>query len=384
MMGFLPYTKWTYPTDIRVGAGRIKELPEIVAEIGMSKPLIVTDNGLANLPMISEAKKMTGALVFSEVQGNPTDTNLDAGVAAFNAGCHDGVIAIGGGSAMDIGKLIALMAEQTIPVWDLEDIGDWWKRANINVIAPVIAIPTTAGTGSEVGRAAVLTNTTTLEKKILFHPLMLPVVVIGDPELAVGLPADLTAATGMDAFTHSFETFCTASFHPMADGIALESMRLIKTYLPIATENGSDLDARLKMFTASMMAGVAFQKGLGAVHSIAHPLGAMFGLHHGLANAILLPYVIAFNRPAIEDKLSRVAQTLKVGENYDDVMGWLLVFRKTLNIPNTLAEVGLSIDHAQEIGIKGLADPSTACNPRTVSAEDLANIYVTAVEGRLP
>ncbi len=376
---------WTYPTDIRVGAGCLNQLPELVSKVGMKAPLIVTDAGLLDHEMIQRAQALLpSAALFSDVQGNPVDANLDAGIKAFLDGNHDGVIAIGGGSAMDVGKLVALMARQIIPVWDLEDIGDWWARADANVIAPIIAVPTTAGTGSEVGRAAVLTNQKTDEKKIIFHPKMLPEFVLGDPELAMALPAHLTAATGMDALTHSFETFCIDSFHPMADGIALESMRLTKDFLPRATKDGTDIEARLMMFSASMMGGVAFQKGLGAVHSIAHPLGAVYGLHHGLANAILLPYVISFNRPAIEKKVSRVVRMLEIGTSFDDFLDWVLAFREELGIPHTLAQVGITDERADEIAIKALADPSTAFNPREITAKDLKAIFLDALSGSLP
>ena len=285
---------WSFPTTIHVGNGRLSELATHCADVGMQRPLIVTDAGLAKHPMISHARKLLSEAghqtdVFSDVQGNPVIGNLNAGIELFKSGGHDGVVAIGGGSGLDIGKLISLMAHQTIPVWDLEDIGDWWKRANPDVIAPIIAVPTTAGTGSEVGRAAVITNSETTEKKIIFHPKMLPAVVIGDPELAIGLPKHITAATGMDAFTHSFEAYFVDKFHPMADGIALESMYLAKSYLLKAFRDGGDIEARTMMFAASLMGAVAVQKGLGATHSIAHALGALYNIHHGLANAVFFP-----------------------------------------------------------------------------------------------
>ena len=302
-----PQAVWNYPTKIHVGAGRFSGLAEHCAALGMKRPLIVTDAGLAGHPMIASARRMLdaaglGSAVFADVQGNPIHANLLAGNKVFLAGKHDGVVAIGGGSGLDIAKLIAVMVRQTIPVWDLEDIGDWWTRADASVIAPVLAVPTTAGTGSEVGRCAVITNEETEEKKIIFHPEMMPALVIADPELTTGLPPHLTAATGMDALTHCFETFCVNAFHPMADGIALEGMRLIKAFLPKAVANGQDMEARTMMMAAALMGGVSFQKGLGAVHSLAHPLGAIYGVHHGLTNAVLLPYVMAFNRPAIEEK----------------------------------------------------------------------------------
>ena len=380
--------RWTYPTTIHVGAGKIADLAAHTAALGMQRPLVVTDKGLASLPMIAGimTQLQTAGLqaaLFSDVQGNPTDRNLVAGITAFRAGAHDGVIVVGGGSAMDVGKLVALMEGQSIPVWDLEDIGDWWTRAKADAIHPILAVPTTAGTGSEVGRAAVLTNTTDHTKKIIFHPGILPALVIGDPELALGLPPALTAATGMDAFTHSFETFCVNSFHPMADGIALESMRLIRDHLPRAVQDGKDLEARTMMFAAAMMGGVAFQKGLGAVHSIAHPLGAIHDIQHGLANAVILPYVVAFNRPAIEGKVARVAHTLEIPGGFDGFQAWLLAFRKTLGIPHTLADLGANTANADEIAAKALADPSTAANPRKMTESDFRRLYIAAVTGDL-
>lgn len=387
-MTFALNARWTYPTAIHAGAGKFADLAQHVQSLGMKRPLVVTDKGLAGLPFIAKAIRMleeTGLspALFSEVQGNPTDLNLEAGIKAFRAGSHDGVVLIGGGSAMDVGKLVALMEGQSIPVWDLEDIGDWWTRADAEKIHPILAVPTTAGTGSEVGRAAVLTNTSDHTKKIIFHPKMLPAVVIGDPELALGLPPALTAATGMDAFTHCFETFCVNSFHPMADGIALEGLRLIRDYLPRAVADGQDIEARMMMFSAAMMGGVAFQKGLGAVHSLAHPLGAIHDIQHGLANAVILPYVVAFNRPAIEAKVARVAHTLEIEGGFEGFMAWLLDFRQKLGIPHTLADLGATDANAGEIAKKALADPSTAANPRQMSEADFHRLYLAALSGDL-
>lgn len=378
--------RWTYPTTIHVGAGKVADLAAHYAGLGLTRPLLVTDIGLADHPMIAAALarlRAAGleAALFSRVQGNPTDRNLEDGIAAFKAGDHDGVIVFGGGSAMDVGKLVALMARQTIPVWDLEDIGDWWTRADASVIYPIVAVPTTAGTGSEVGRAAVLTRSADAVKKIIFHPRILPSVVIGDPELAVGLPPALTAATGMDAFTHSFETYCVESFHPMADGIAMESMRLIRDYLPRACRDGRDIEARTRMFAAAMMGGVAFQKGLGAVHSIAHPLGAIHDVQHGLANGVILPYVALFNRPAIEPKVETIAHMLGLSGGFAGFIDWLLAFRAELGIPHRLADLGITADDADEIAAKALADPSTAANPRRMTVEDFRRVFVAAVNG---
>jgi alcohol dehydrogenase class IV len=314
------------------------------------------------------------------VQGNPVGNNVDEGTALYRSGGHDGVIAVGGGSGLDVGKAIAFMAGQSRPLWDFEDVGDWWTRADPAGIAPVIAVPTTAGTGSEVGRASVIVKQETYEKKIIFHPKMLPVVVIADPELTVGLPAHITAATGMDAFVHCFEAYCAPGYHPMADGIALEGMRLVKDYLPRAYANGSDIEARSRMLAAASMGATAFQKGLGAVHSISHPVGAFYNTHHGLTNAIVLPYVMMFNRSAIEDKMIPLARYLGLnGNGFDAVYTWVLDFRARLGIPGSLGDIGVPIDQAETIGEHAQRDPSTSGNPRVTRAEDMTAIFKAAV-----
>jgi alcohol dehydrogenase class IV len=296
---------WNYPTRVWHGPGRIAELPAACETLGIRRPLLVTDEGLRDTPMIRQALALVpGTGLFAGVRGNPVAANIDAGLAVYRSGHHDGVIAFGGGSALDAGKVIAFMSGQSRPMWDFEDIGDWWTRAEPKGIAPIIAVPTTAGTGSEVGRAGVVINEATHQKKIIFHPLMMPGVVISDPELTVGLPPAITAATGIDAFVHCFEAYCAPGFHPLADGIALEGMRLIQTYLPRAYENGKDIEARSRMLAAASMGATAFQKGLGGVHAIAHPVGAFFNTHHGLTNAILMPYVLVHNRSAIEPQLA--------------------------------------------------------------------------------
>lgn len=384
------YCNWSYPTAIHLGEGRLLELADHCHNQNMKRPLLVTDAGLVNLPLIGTAKDILVSAgievsIFSDVQGNPVIGNLKAGISQYLGGNHDGIVAIGGGSGIDVGKLIALMAKQTIPVWDLEDIGDYWKRANSDVIAPIIAIPTTAGTGAEVGRAAVLTNTMVApaEKKILFHPKMMPAVVIGDPTLATGLPPALTAATGMDALTHSLETFCVNSFHPMADGIALESLRLIKEFLPKACKNGDDIEARTMMQTAALMAGVAFQKGLGITHSISHAIGALYGVHHGLANAVLLPYVLVFNRPAIEEKTARIAHVLEIEGGFDGLLSWLISLRCDLEIPHTLTDLNIDACKIEEIAAKAQADPCTKPNPRDATPDDMKRVFMAAIEGNL-
>jgi alcohol dehydrogenase class IV len=380
---------WNYPTRVLAGPGRIAELASACRTAGMSRPLIVTDKGLADSPIVARASELLaearmGGDVFSDVKGNPTEANVASGLADYQAGGHDGVVAIGGGSAIDVAKCIAFMAGQDRPIWDFEDVADWWTRADPDGIAPIVAVPTTAGTGSEVGRAAVLTNEATHEKKIIFHPLMLPKVVIEDPELTVGLPPALTAGTGFDALAHCIEAYCAPGFHPLADGIALEGIRLIECYLPRAYLHGGDLEARSRMLAAASMGAAAFQKGLGAVHSISHPVGAIYDTHHGLTNGVVLPYVLAFNRPAIEDRMALVARVLDLSPaNFDAVLAWLLDFRKELGIPHTLAELGVDESRIAELAEKAERDPSTGGNPRTMKAADFERVIRAAIRGDL-
>jgi alcohol dehydrogenase class IV len=376
---------WNYPTTIWAGPGRIAELAAACGLLGIRRPLLVTDEGLRAAPMVQQARALVpGTGLFADVRGNPVAANIDAGLAAYRGGDHDGVIAFGGGSALDAGKVIAFMSGQTRPLWDFEDVGDWWTRADRRGIAPVVAVPTTAGTGSEVGRAGVVINEVTHQKKIIFHPQMMPGVVISDPELTVGLPPNITAATGIDAFVHCFEAYCAPGFHPLADGIALEGMRLIRTYLPRACDNGRDIEARSRMLTAASMGATAFQKGLGGVHAIAHPVGAHFNTHHGLTNAIVLPYVIAHNRPAIEERLQVIARTLELsGEPYRAVFDWVLAFRERLRIPHTLADIGVPLTNPDVIGHEASLDPSAAGNPLPTDAAGYARLFRSAVKGDL-
>jgi len=376
---------WNYPTTIWAGPGRIAELAAACGLLGIRRPLLVTDEGLRAAAMVQQARALVpGTGLFADVRGNPVAANIDAGLAAYRAGDHDGVIAFGGGSALDAGKVIAFMSGQTRPLWDFEDVGDWWTRADRRGIAPVVAVPTTAGTGSEVGRAGVVINEATHQKKIIFHPQMMPGVVISDPELTVGLPPGITAATGIDAFVHCFEAYCAPGFHPLADGIALEGMRLIRTYLPRACDNGRDIEARSRMLTAASMGATAFQKGLGGVHAIAHPVGAYFNTHHGLTNAIVLPYVIVHNRPAIEERLQVIARTLELsGEPYRAVFDWVLAFRERLRIPHTLADIGVPLTNPDVIGHEASLDPSAAGNPLPTDAAGYARLFRSAVKGDL-
>lgn len=380
---------WNYPTQVRFGPGRIRELARACSALGMTKPLLVTDPGLAALPMVRDALDANAAAemptgLFAAIQGNPVGRNVTDGVAAYRGGGHHGVIAFGGGSAIDAAKAIALMTGQTRPLFDYEDAGDNWKRVDPVGVAPVVAVPTTAGTGSEVGRAAVIIDQDTATKRIIFHPTMMPGVVIADPELTLGLPPHITAATGMDALAHCIEALCAPGFHPMADGIALEGLRLVHDWLPAAYADGANMAARAHMLVAASMGATAFQKGLGAVHSISHPAGAMYGVHHGLANAVVLPYVLKFNRPAIEDRMMRLAQLLGLPDpGFDAVMGWVLELRRTLGIPHSFAEAGVPEDDADALAAAAAKDPTAPGNPVPVDAAALKGIFLDCVRGNL-
>ena len=366
---------WSYPTAIRFGAGRIAELPEACKATGIAKPLLVTDKGLASLPITTAALDLMeqaglGRGLFSDVDPNPNEKNLAAGIAAFKAGGHDGVIAFGGGSGLDLGKLVALMAGQTVSVWDLEDVGDWWTRADANAIAPIIAVPTTAGTGSEVGRAGVLTNSETGVKKIIFHPKVLPAIVICDPELTVGMPPAITAGTGMDAFAHSLEAYSSPHYHPMSQGIALEGMRLVKENLLKVYRDGSDLEARAHMMSAAMMGATAFQKGLGAVHAVSHPIGAVHHTHHGTTNALFLQPVLKFNRPAIEERIDRLAAYLGIEGGFDGFYTYVGELNAALGIPTSLAGLGVQNPDLDRLTAEALKDPSVGGNPVAMTPEN--------------
>jgi alcohol dehydrogenase class IV len=380
---------WNYPTAIRFGAGRISELPEACRTLGIHRPLIVTDPGLAKLAMIADAVRLCtdaglGAAVFSDMQANPVEENVTRGVALFRKGNHDGVVAFGGGSALDVGKSIALMSGQTRPIFDFEDREDWYTRVNVDGMAPVIAVPTTAGTGSEVGRASVITDIADHTKKIIFHPRMMPAIVIEDPQLTVGLPPQVTAATGMDALSHCLEAYCAPSYHPMAEGIAVEGMRLIKEWLPVAVREGANLQARSNMLIASTMGATAFQKGLGAMHSLSHPCGANLNTHHGLTNAVVMPYVLAWNRKAIDEKLARLAAWLGLeNHSFDGVLEWVLSLRRTIGIPNTLTDIGVRTEHAAAFAPQAFADPSTGGNPLPLNAKQFEQLYLNCLRGEL-
>lgn len=383
---------WSYPTSIRFGAGRIRELPKVLRNVGIAKPLFVTDPGLARLPVVAttlqlleEAELAYG--VFSDMKPNPVESNLDAGVEAFKTGGHDGVVAFGGGSALDLGKLIAFQAHQRRPVWDFEDVGDWWKRADALRIAPIIAVPTTAGTGSEVGRAGVLTHEASQTKKVIFHPKMMAAVVIADPELTAGMPPAVTAGTGMDALAHCLEAYCAPSYHPMGQGIALEGIRLVFENLPKAYAEGSDLTARAQMMSAAAMGATAFQKGLGAIHSLSHPIGALYETHHGMTNAVFMPYVLAFNRSAIEAPIERLTAYLGIAGGFDGFMQAILELRQTLQVPHTLRELiaDFAPDQARRelIAEMAIVDPTAGGNPIKLTREGALQLLEQATEGRL-
>jgi alcohol dehydrogenase class IV len=376
---------WSYPTAITFGVGSVRQLPAACREEGINTPLLVTDAGLARLDFVTElieTNRQAGlnTSLFCDVKPNPTGSNVEAGLQAYQQGQHDGVIALGGGSALDAAKAIALMVGQNRPLWDFEDVGDNWLRVNAEAIAPLIAIPTTAGTGSEVGRASVIVDETEQRKVIIFHPGMLANRVIADPSLTTGLPAALTAATGMDAFVHSLEAYCANGYHPMADGIALQALTLISKWLPLAYSEGDNLEARSHMLAASMMGAVAFQKGLGAVHALAHPLGAVYDRHHGLLNAILLPYVLQYNRPAIEEKVIHIARVIELDDvSFEGFQHWILQLRKTLQIPGDLQSIDISVEKSKLIGRMASQDPSAAGNPVVLNAEQYSTLFETAV-----
>ena len=383
--------KWNFPTTVLFGPGRIGELPEVLKVAGIANPLFVTDPGLAKLPVVASTLAILDKAgvkygVFSDVKPNPVESNLYAGVKVFRDGRHDGVIAFGGGSALDLGKLIAFQAGQTRPVWDFEDIGDWWTRADAKAIAPIVAVPTTAGTGSEVGRAGVLTNEATHTKKVIFPPKMLPVTVIADPELSTGMPPFITAGTGMDALAHCLEAYCAPGYHPMADGIALEGIRLVFENLPKAYADGKNIEARANMLAAASMGATAFQKGLGAIHSLSHPIGALYDTHHGMTNAVFMPYVLQHNRAAIEKRIARLAGYLGIEGGFDGFVAAVTKLSDSLGVPRTLPEFikGLEMDDARKdlIAEMAIVDPTAGGNPIPLTKDGALKLLNAALTGR--
>jgi alcohol dehydrogenase class IV len=381
---------WNYPTTIWVGKDRINDLGKACKQLNIKKPLLVTDEGLAKTKMvlnILEQLKIEGfeTNIFSNVVGNPTGNNVNEGVKVYHNNKNDGVIAFGGGSGLDVGKAIAFMSGQNLPIWEFEDVGDNWAKADNEKIAPIISVPTTAGTGSETGRASVILNEKTGVKNIIFHPKFLSSIVILDPVLTVGLPAKITAATGMDALAHNLEAFCASSYHPMADGIALEGMRLINKWLLIAFNDGSNLDARMNMLTAASMGSTAFQKGLGAIHSLSHPVNALNNIHHGLSNAIFMPYVLTFNKDIVEKKIIKICNYLELkNQTFDGFIDWILKLRKDLNMPHKLSDVikekDFDIDRLSKMALE---DPSTGGNPKKLTIDDMRMMYKHSMSGEL-
>ncbi len=366
---------WHYPTPMRFGAGRISEIVDACNSVGIKRPLFVTDRGLKDLQITQAALDLLeagglGRALFADVDMNPTGENVDAGLAVYREGGHDGVVAFGGGSALDLGKTLAFMSGQNRPVWDFEDVDDWWTRADTSGIDPIVAVPTTAGTGSEVGRASVITNSDTHEKKIIFHPRILPALVICDPELSVGMPAAITAGTGMDAFAHCLEAFCSPHYHPMSQGIALEGMRLVNEYLPVAFENGADIEARSHMMSAAAMGATAFQKGLGAIHALSHPIGAVFNTHHGTTNAVVMQRVLEFNRVAVQSRLARAADYLGIKGGFDGFHARVGELNRLFSIPANLTQLGVVNPDLDLLTASALADPSTGGNPVVMTAEN--------------
>ncbi|MCR4377490.1 MAG: iron-containing alcohol dehydrogenase [Rhodospirillales bacterium] len=371
---------WSYPTAIRFGAGRIKELAEACQAVGMKRPLLVTDRGLANMAITQAAldhleKAGLGRGLFADVDPNPSDVNLAKGVEAFKAGGHDGVIAFGGGSGLDLGKLIAFQAHQSRPIWDFEDIGDWWTRADASAIRPVIAVPTTAGTGSEVGRAGVLTNSQSHVKKIIFHPKMMPAIVIADAELTVGMPRVITVGTGMDAFIHCLEAYSSPFYHPLSQGIALEGMRLAKENLRRVADNPNDIEARSHMMSAAAMGAVAFQKGLGAMHALSHPVGATFNTHHGMTNAVVMPAVLRFNRSAIESRIAAAAAYMGLHDGFDGFYDHMMKLRAELGVPDKLSALGVDAGSIDKLAAMAAEDPCAGGNPVPLTLDAAKALY---------
>ncbi|KQB12080.1 iron-containing alcohol dehydrogenase [Rhodobacter capsulatus] len=378
----VPNRNWNYPTPIKFGCGRIAELADHCKAVGITKPLLVTDKALASLPITAQAldvmdKGGLGRAVFSEVDPNPNEGNMAAGIAVYKAGGHDGVICFGGGSALDLGKMIALMADQRadLSVWDLEDVDDWYTRADATKIAPIVAVPTTAGTGSEVGRAGVLTNSVTHKKKIIFHPKLMPAVTICDPELTVGMPAFITAGTGMDALAHCLEAYCSPFYHPMSQGIALEGMRLVFENLPRVYKTPQDIEARAHMMSAAAMGAVAFQKGLGAIHSLSHPVGAVYGTHHGTTNACVMPMVLDYNRAAIEERIEKAAAYIGIPGGFDGFRAAVVALNAELKIPETLTKMGVKPEDLAMLTEMALEDPSCGGNPIEMTRENTRALF---------
>jgi alcohol dehydrogenase class IV len=388
-MSTSPRGNWNYPTAVKFGSGRISELPQHLEATGIKRPLIVTDAGIAAMPMMKGIKDLLSAqkvefAVFSDVKPNPSESNVYAGLEVLRKGQHDGVIALGGGSPLDAGKVIAFMAGQKRKMWDFEDVGDWWTRADAKGIAPVIAVPTTAGTGSEVGRAGVITQEATHTKKVIFHPGMMPKVTICDPELTVGMPPRITAGTGIDALAHCFEAYCAPGYHPLAEGIAVEGMRLVKEFLPRAYKDGKDIEARAQMMAAAAMGATAFQKGLGAIHSVSHPVGSLYDTHHGMTNGLFFPYVMQFNKKVISERMVRLAAYLGLKKrNYAGMLDWILSLREELGVPHDLPAFKVDDTKFDLMSKMAPKDPTASGNPRKLTTTAARKLYEAAYQGKV-
>lgn len=386
MTGASTLADWGYPTPIRFGAGRIAELATVCREAGIERPLIVTDPGLAALPVIDTIRAALQPLAhgtFHDLRPNPVGRDVESGVAAYRAGGHDGVVAVGGGSALDVGKVIALMVDQTLPMWDFEDVGDNWTRADAQAIAPVVTVPTTAGTGSEVGRAGVVIDESTRRKVIVFHPAMLPRAVICDPELTIGLPRGLTVGTGLDALSHSLEAICSPAFHPMSHGIGIEGCRLVLEHLPVVVDDPTDIESRGQMLVAAAMGAVAFQKGLGGMHALSHPIGARFDTHHGMTNAVVMPYVLEANRATIEPTIERLAAYVGIADGFDGFLRHIIALRAAMDVPHTLVDLGVDAAAVGEIAAAAVDDPSAGGNPVPFDRPFAEAVFTAACTGAL-
>jgi alcohol dehydrogenase class IV len=367
---------WSFPTKIIFGAGEIEKLGAEAAALGVSRVLVVADagvekNGLLQAPLSALTKAGLTSQVFTRVDGNPTEANIDDGAREYAAAGAQAVVAVGGGSPMDAAKLIALRAVCDLPFEQLDDAIDGGVHVPPDV-PPVITVPTTAGTGSEVGRSGVLTVRSTGRKTVIFSPRLLAKVAILDPELTVSMPKGVTAATGFDALTHCIEAYLSTGDHPLADAIALGGIELVARHLERAVAEPTDLEARGGMMKAAMMGAIAFQKGLGACHSLAHPLSSEHGLHHGLANALCLPAVIAFNTSAVPERVRRVGALL--GDPNDAVKA-VEGLRARVGIHGGLAGAGIREEHLPALSQKALADACHRSNPRLCSETQLLELY---------
>ncbi len=376
---------WGFPVPIAYGPGRLTEIGQRCVAMGIRNPLIVTDHGSRNLEFISRlqtflaAAGLTSAL-FCEISPNPIDSEISFGRAAFRNGTHDAIIAIGGGSAMDGGKAICLTANNSIDLWDFEFEQPAPKIASKNAFPKLITIPTTAGTGAETESTGMVTHSVKAMKFCVWHPDLKPSLALLDPELTVGLPANMTAWTGADALVHAIEAFLVPGFNPLCDGLALEALSLISTWLPVVVAEPQNITARGGMHVGSCLAGISFLKGLGLVHAISHMIGAEFNTHHGLTNAIILPVVLRFNLPGMQDKVRRMAEAMGMSDHSID--GFITAVEAMLDeikIPKSLGEIGVPIDCAARIATKALKDSAARTNPRSATLAEVQALTQTAI-----